>query len=155
MSLSKAVVDDIDVSCVALEESGLLLRSDANLLGVVYFTTLSDIGREHILGTVNVTAEMEVVHLLSISTIAVTANDQVKHSVAGRHDVQVFHDSKELLGSDVLRLGPIKVLEAGLEEDAVGNHMLVESSHHLKHRFFLLIREDLFEFTISIRRLIY
>jgi hypothetical protein len=58
---------------------------------------------------------VEVVDFLSVATITVTASNQIEQLITGRHNVEVFHDAEELLGSDVLTLGTVEVLEAGLE----------------------------------------
>ena len=102
MSLSETVVDHIDSVGALSEEGAHLLGSHANLLVVWAGWLLGLVGGEHILWSINILAEVEVVDFLGVATVAVTASDQVKHGVAGRHDIQVLHDTEELLGSDVL-----------------------------------------------------
>ncbi len=102
--LHEAVVDHIDLRSVVTEEGADLLGTDTNLLEVLWLGSLSHVGGEHVLGTVHILAEVEVVNLLGVATIAVTANNQVVHLFAGGHDVQSLEDAKELLGRDMLRV---------------------------------------------------
>ena len=146
VSLGESVAHNINSIRRISEESAHLLWSNANLLESFGLWSLSLVLGEHILWSVDVLAEVEVVDLLSVSTVAVTASDQVENLLAGRHDVQVFHDAKELLGRDVLRLGTVEVLEAWLEEHSVADDVPVQCSHHLDHHVLLLVREHLFKF---------
>ena len=102
MGLSETVVDHIDCFSRIPEECADLLGSHTDLLVVGAARLLGLIGREHVLRSVHVLAEVEIVDLLRVAAVAVTANDEVEHGVAWWHDVQVFHDAEELLRSDVL-----------------------------------------------------
>jgi len=147
--LTEPVVDNIDVMCGFSEVGADLLGADANSAVGLSLGSLGHVLGEHILGPVNILAEVEVVDFLGVATVAVTASNQIEHLVAGRHDVEVFHDTEELLGSDVLTLGAVEVLEARLEQDTVGHDMCVEGSHHLEHTLCLLFVKDLFEFGVK------
>ena len=149
MRLSEPVVDNVDDFCVFSEKGADLLGADANFAVGLSLGSLSHVLGEHVLGPVNILAEVEVVDFLGVATVTVTASNQIEQLVTGRHYVEVFHDSEELLGSDVLTLGTVEVLEAGLEQDTVGHDMCVEGSHHLEHALFLLFAEDLFEFGVK------
>lgn len=153
MVLHEAVIDDIEVLSRLLEEGRYLLRAHSNLFELFGLRALGLVSWEHVLRTVHIFAEVEIVDLLGVTTVAVAAGDEIKHFLARRHNVKSFHDTEELLGSDVLLgtadatdTGAVEVHEAGLEEDAVGDNVPVQLSHHLDHLFFLLICEDLFEF---------
>lgn len=115
MRLHETVIDHINCCGVIPEECANLLRANANLLivGVGWFLGL--VLREHVLWSVDILGEVVVVDFLGVATITVTASNEVKHLIAGRHDIQVLHHTQELLGSDVLRLGPVKVSESWLE----------------------------------------
>ena len=149
MSLRETSSNHINLASVSLEEGRDLFGSHADLLNVADFSSLGLVGWEHVLGAVDIAAEVEVVDLLGVSAIAVTANDQVEKSVRRGHDVQTFHHSQELLRCNVLRLRAIKVLEPWLEKNTVGTDVFVESRHHFNHLIFVGICENLFEFTAS------
>ena len=104
MGLGESVVDHIDIAGVFPEEHALLLGAHTNFEILFDLGPLGDILGEHVLRAVHITAEVVVVDLLGVSAVAVTANDQVKEGVAGRHQVQVFQNAQELLGGDVLRV---------------------------------------------------
>lgn len=119
MRLHETVIDHINSSSVIPEECANLFRANANLLIVGVGWALGLVLREHVLWSVDILAEVEVVDFLGVATITVTASNEVKHRITGRHDIQVLHHAQELLGSDVLRLGPVKVSESWLEKDSV------------------------------------
>lgn len=119
MWLHKSVLCHINSLSRLLEEGADLFGADAELDSLVGLGTLGHVDGKHVFRSVNILAEVVVVDLLGVSAVTVTANDQVKHLVAGRHDVEVFHHAQELLGSDVLALRAVKVCEAGLQKDTV------------------------------------
>lgn len=141
MSLHETVVDHIDLVGLFAVEGADLLGSNTSLLVVRAGWLLGDIGGEHLFWPVYVFAEVEVVNFFSVATIAVTASDQVEHLVARGHDVQVLHHAQELLRGNVLRLGSIKVSEAWLEEDPVGDNVNVEGCHHFDHLILITVTE--------------
>ena len=144
MSLSETVVDHIDCISLLTEESADLLGANSNHKRFLIGCPLGLISREHVLWPINILAEVKIVYFLSVATVTVTAGDKVKHSITGRHNVQVLHHTEELLSSDVLGLGAIKVLESWLQKDSIGEDMLVQVCHHLDHLLLLLISEHLF-----------
>ena len=81
MGLRETSSNHINLGSVSLEEGRDLFGSNADLLNVALFSSLGLIGGEHVLGTVDIAAEVEVVDLLGVSAIAVTANNQVEKSV--------------------------------------------------------------------------
>ena len=148
MSLSEAVIDNIKAVSALAEERADLLGTHADLHNLVRLRALSLVRGEHVLWPVHIFAEIEVVDFLGVAAIAVTADDEVEHLLAGRHEVQALHHSEELLGSDVKLLRAVKVLETRLEEDPVGNHVSVEGRHHVDHFAFLFVGEHLFKFWV-------
>ena len=146
MRLHESVLSHVNSLSGLPEEGADLLGADTKLDSLVSLGALGHVHGEHVFRSINVLAEVVVVDLLGVSAVTVTANDQVKHIVAGRHDVKVFHHAQELLGSDVLALRAVKVCETGLQKDTVRHNMLVKGRHHLIHLLFLLFVEDLFEF---------
>ena len=104
MCLCETVIYHIDSFSGLTEERADLLGAHTNLLVVRASWAFGLVLGEHVFRSVHVLAEVEIVDFLSVAAVAVTANDQVEHGVAWRHDIQVFHYSQELLGSNVLRL---------------------------------------------------
>ena len=104
MRLHEAVVDHINLGSVFFEESADLLGTDTDFLECLGLRSLGLVGWEHVLWAVNVLAEVEVVDLLSVATITVTADDQVVHLLAWWHDVESLEHTEELLGRDMLRV---------------------------------------------------
>lgn len=147
--VQKSVIDHVHRLCVLFKEGTDLFGSHANLFEPSCLRFLRLIGWEHILGTIHILAEQEVVDFLCVAAVTVIANDEVKHFVAGRHNVEGLQDSEELLRRDVQLLRPVEVHETGLEQNAVRHDVLVQGRHHLNHLVFLLICEDLFEFLSS------
>lgn len=119
MVLHIAVVDHIKVLGLLLEESGDLLGAHTDLLELLRLGVLSLVSGVHVLGAVNILAEMVIVDLLDVATITVAAHNEIEHFFAWRHDVERFHDTQELLGCNVLLCRAIKVHEAGFEQDPV------------------------------------
>lgn len=148
VSLSEAVVDNVEALGALAEERADLLGTHSNLHNLVRLRALSLILREHVLWPVHIFAEIEVVDLLGVATIAVTADNEVKHLLTGWHEVQALHYSEELLSRDVKLLRAVKVLETRLEEDPVGDHVSVESRHHVNHLALFLVGEHLFKFWV-------
>jgi len=115
MRLSKSIVDNVNIVSGLLEKGTDLLGADANLLKCLCCWLFGRVLRKHVFRSVNVLAEMEVVYFFSVSTVAVTASNQFEHFVTGWHDVEVLHDTEELLRSNVHALRAVEVLEAGLQ----------------------------------------
>ena len=146
MGLHETVVDNIDAVGLLTEEGADLLGANSSHERLLGLRALGIVCWEHVFGSINILAEVVVVDLLGVTAVAVTTSDQIEMFVAGRHDVQTFHDTEELLSSDVLLGGAIEILEAWLEVNSVGNDVGVKSSHHSDHLFFISIVENLFEF---------
>ena len=75
---------------------------------------------EDVLGTVEILAELVIVNLSGGAKVAVLANEQVENTLRRGHETKSFQNTEELVGSYVEGLAAIKVLEIGLEENAVG-----------------------------------
>lgn len=146
MRLHKSVLADVNVLSRLLEEGADLLSALTVHSFVLGLGPLGHVDGEHVFRSVDILAEVVVVDLLGVSAVTVTASDQGEHLVTWRHQVQVFHDAQELLSRDVQLLRSVEVGKAWLEEDAVGNNVLVEGRHHLVHLLLLLVVENLFEF---------
>ena len=104
VGLHEAVVDNINLGSVIPEEGADLLGANTNLLESLWLGSLGLVGGEHVLRAINVLAEVKVVDLLCVATVAVTADNQVVHLLAWWHNVESLEDTKELLGCDVLRV---------------------------------------------------
>jgi hypothetical protein len=118
--LHVAVGNNIDLLGRVREESGLL--GGSNTVGVDRFgeSNLGNVGRENVLGTIQILAELVVVHFSGGAQIAVLANEKVKSSLGGRHKAKSLQNAEELVGGYVQRLAAIEVLKAGLKQNAVG-----------------------------------
>lgn len=114
MRLSESILDNVKFVRGFLEKGTDLLGADATLFIRLRCWILGRVLREHVLRPVNILAEMEVVYFFGVSTIAVTATNQFENFVTGRHDIEVLHDTEELLRSNVHALRAVEVLEAGL-----------------------------------------
>ena len=64
-------------------------------------SSLSGKLREHVLGSVDVGAEREVVNFSLISLVEVLSNDQVEDLLLRRVNAQILEDSLELLARHV------------------------------------------------------
>ena len=104
MGLGESVIDHIDTAGVISEEHALLLGAHSDLGKLFRLGTFCHVLWEHILRAIHIAAEMVIVNFLGVTAVAVTANNEIEKSVAGRHQVQVFQNAQELLGSDVLRV---------------------------------------------------
>ena len=102
--LHEAVVDHVQALSGLLEEGRNLLGAHTDLFELLGLGALRLVLREHVFGTVNILAEVEIVDLLSVAAVAVATSDEVEQLLTWRHDVESLHDAKELLSSDVLRL---------------------------------------------------
>ena len=75
MCLSETVVNHIDSIGLIPEERAHLLGAHADLLIVGTSWFLGLVGGEHILGSVHIFAEVEIVDLFGVAAIAVTASN--------------------------------------------------------------------------------
>jgi hypothetical protein len=83
-------------------------------------------------------AEVDIVHLISVTLVHVTSEDKVENCLWGE-DTQLSKDTKELTLGDVTALGNIEVLELGLQMDTAvknGCSIVLKILFHLI--FFLL-----------------
>ena len=103
MCLCETVIDHIYCFSGVPEERADLLGAHTDLLVVRAGWLFGLVLGEHVFRSIHVLAEVEIVDFLSVATVAVTANNQIEHSVAWRHDIQVFHYAEELLSCNVLR----------------------------------------------------
>lgn len=96
---------------------------------------LGNVRRVNGLGSVDVTAELPVVDFLGVSEIAISACDEGEVNWVRGHQAERFQNADELVGSHVLALCTVKVVEAGLEEDSLGDNLVVEALHDLNEAF--------------------
>ena len=75
VSLSEAVVDNVEAIGAFAEESAHLLGTHSNFHNLVSLRALSLVHREHVLWPIHIFAEIEIVDFLSVTTITVTAGD--------------------------------------------------------------------------------
>lgn len=92
---------------------------------------LGDVWRVNRLGSVYVIAELPVVDFLGVTEIAISTCDQGEVNRVWGHQAKSFQNADELVGSYVLALGTVKVVEARLEENSLGDDLMVESLHDL------------------------
>jgi hypothetical protein len=79
---------------------------------------------EEFVAAVNSVTEVNVVHLVDVSLVHVTAKEGLGNGIGGA-DLKEVHDAEELLLSHVAVLGNVKVLEDGLEQNAASCHSLL------------------------------
>ena len=117
--LTETVVENINFFGWLFEEHALLGVRDAENGALLRQGVLSDVGGEHVLGTIDILAEVVIVNVLIVALVAVLADHQVEKFVTGRHDVESLHHTQELGGTDMVALGAVKVHEGWLEQDSV------------------------------------
>lgn len=100
--MHETVCDNVHFFSGLLEESADLLGSDSEGVDGLRLGFLGNVAREHVLRTVNISAELVVVHFVGSATIAVLASDQIEDFLGRRHQSKVLEHTQELLGSDVL-----------------------------------------------------
>lgn len=96
---------------------------------------LGDVRWVNGLGSVYVTAELPVVDFLGVAEIAISTCDQGEVNRVKGHQAESFQNADELVGSNVLALGTVKIVEARLEENSLGDDLMVESLHDLDEAF--------------------
>lgn len=71
---------------------------DGNLLRLSYFR---DVSWEHVLWSVNISAEFEVVDLVGVATVTVVPDEAFIDRLVGWHQVELLQDAQELALGDV------------------------------------------------------
>lgn len=142
-------MEHVDVLGWLLEERADLGWRDSEEVNWGGLGALGHVLWEHVLWAVHVLAELEVVDFLVVAAVVILSNHEVEHFITWWHQVEGLHDAEELLLGDVLRLAPVEVHEAGLQEDSVGDNVAVQGRHHVDHRSLLFVGE--FLLSISIR----
>jgi len=99
----ETVGNDIHILGRLPEESALLSGSDSEGVHGLRLGSLGSVAGEHVLWTIDILAEQEVVNLVGVASVAVLADHEVKHFLRGRHQSEVFEHTQELLGGDVKR----------------------------------------------------
>lgn len=69
---------------------------------------------EHVLWSVHISAEGEVVDFAGVALVQVLPNDEVEYLIIARVNAEILEHSLELLVSHVAGLCSIEVLKAGL-----------------------------------------
>ena len=92
---------------------------------------LGDVRRINGLRSIDVVAELPVVDFLGVSKIAIFASDEGEVCWVGGHQSKSFQNADELVGSHMLALCTVKVVEARLEEDSLGDNLVVKALHDL------------------------
>lgn len=96
---------------------------------------LGNVRRINGLGSVDVTAELPVVDFLGVAKIAISTSDEGEVNWVGGHQAKSFQNADELVGSYMLALCTVKVVEARLKEDSLGDDLVVEALHDLDEAF--------------------
>jgi len=141
--LSVSICKNVDVvSFLVIERSSLgwCYTSGPDRCGLSSFWRVS---WENILWSVQVLAELEVVHFGCCSTVTISPDNQVKELLGRWHETQIFHHTKELVRCNVERLWSIKVLETWLQENPLWFDLVVKSSNCVHHSIFFSICEHL------------
>jgi len=122
----ETVGNDVQFAGGLLEEGADLVGGHAESVGALSDRLLGLVAGEHVFRAVDILDKEEIVDFLSVSTIAILADDEVEDFLGRRHHSQGLQDTEELLSSDVIGLGAIEVHEAGLEQNSVADDLLLE-----------------------------
>jgi hypothetical protein len=87
------------------------------------------------LGPVHVIAELPVVDFLGVAKITISTGDEGEVNWVRGHQAERFQNADELVRSHMLALCTVKVVEAWLEEDSLGDNLVVEALHYLNEAF--------------------
>jgi len=90
LRLKEAIVDDIQLASLVLEESALLSAVDSVIIDPISFWILCNVGWVDGLGTVNIMTELPVVDLLRVSKVTVSSGDKAKVSWVWWHQSKGF-----------------------------------------------------------------
>jgi len=91
--LAEAVIQNINLGSVAIEESAVLSMSFAKN-GILFCNwLLSNIRWEHVFWFVNILAEVVIVYFFGSAFVTILPNQQIKHFFIGWHQTQGFHYS--------------------------------------------------------------
>ena len=91
--LQVAVSNHVNFGCGSAVEAAQLLGRDTLGVDRGRHWVLRDISREDVLRAIEVLAELEVVDFSLGAKVAVTADDQVKHSCARGHQAKAFENA--------------------------------------------------------------
>lgn len=117
--LLESVSDDVKISSRSLEESRAGVSQLAEEHGWLLLWVLGDVGREDVLGSVDVRAESEVVDLSHVALVEVSSKQQLVQFFGRWQQVALFQHSSELFGSHVAALRAVVVLELRLDQDSL------------------------------------
>jgi hypothetical protein len=73
--------------------------------------------------------------LTGVAKIAISTSDEREVNWVGGHQAERFQNADELVRSHMLALCTVKVVEAWLEEDSLGDNLVVEALHYLNEAF--------------------
>lgn len=129
--LKESVLEHVNVTSGSSEEVAAGLVCSSCSRGDALHASI--LGGEHILWAVNIGAESEIVHFSLVALIEVLSNDEIIDLLLRGVEGEVLEHSLELLCGDMARLGPIKILEARLEEHSVGDDLSPHLSKGRNH----------------------
>jgi hypothetical protein len=110
--LQEPVLNHVESLGGASEELGLSQVLEGVVQWLDHLSSLALVEAwEHVLWSVHVLAEREVIHLLGVSLVEVLSGDELKDLVGGRDDIELFEHSSELASSHMATFGLVKVLE--------------------------------------------
>lgn len=116
--LQVSVVDNIKALCGVIVKG----RSSVSQLTVedvlLSLWVFSGISWEYVLWSIDVSAEHEIIDFSNVSFVQVLSNEQLEELLSWWDERKLFHDSSELLGSNMAALSSIIILQLRLNKDS-------------------------------------
>ena len=97
---------------------------------------------EDILWSVNIGAELEVVDLSDISLVEILSNQDLEKLFPWWKQIQLLHDTSELLNGDVAAVSSIIILELWLDEDSLLDNFSLDGVQQVEkalHLIFVIV----------------
>lgn len=88
--LLETVVDHIYVVSARFEMRALLHWCNSEALNLLCFSLLRLVGREHVLWSIHILDEFEVVNFLVVSAVTIFSYDHVEDVIVRRHQIECF-----------------------------------------------------------------
>ena len=139
--LQESIVDHIQAFGRRVKEGGTSVSQLSDSVHGLGLGILCNVLWEHVLWSVNVSAEFEIVHLSDIALIKVLSKQQLIQPFSWRDELELLEHASELLGSDMAALRSIVVLELWLDEDALVYNFKSNRSKEGNQFIFLAISE--------------
>ena len=107
---------------------------------ILWLWVLGCILNEDVLRSVNIGTEFEIINFSDISSVEILSNQDLEEFLLWWNQIQLFHNTSELLNSDVAAVSSIIILELRLDQDSLLDNFSLDGIQQVEeglHLFFI------------------